>query len=59
MIVLLSSSCAMARRDERSLEGLMLQENTKLRINRAYYSHHNMKARKDVVMRKTKKYGRN
>ena len=58
MIVVLSNSCVSTRKNDRSLEGLMLQKNTKLRINQAYYSHHNMKARKDVI-RKIKVYGRN
>lgn len=49
------SSCASSRKNDRSLESLMLQENTKLRINRAYYSHHNIKTKKDAY-RKYKKY---
>jgi hypothetical protein len=58
MIVALSNSCVSTRKNDRSLEGLMLQENTKLRINHTYYSNHSMKARKDVT-RRIKKIGRN
>lgn len=56
-IALLSNSCISSRKYNNSLEGLMLQENTKLRINRAYYSHQNIKTRKDTH-RKFKKYKR-
>ncbi|HLN54469.1 MAG TPA: hypothetical protein VK207_00680 [Bacteroidales bacterium] len=56
-LVLFCSSCGSSRRYNSSLEGLMLQENTRLRINRAYYSHHNIKTRKDAY-RKFRKYGR-
>lgn len=53
--IMFCSSCASSRKNDRSLESLMLQENTKLRINRAYYSHHNIKTKKDAY-RKYKKY---
>lgn len=56
-IAMFFSSCASQRKNSRSLESLMLQDNTKLRINRAYYSHHNIKTRKDAY-RKYRKYGR-
>ncbi|HEX2921452.1 MAG TPA: hypothetical protein VHO50_09845 [Bacteroidales bacterium] len=54
-IVLISSSCATSRKNNSSLESLMIQENTKLQINRAYYSHHNLKTKKDAY----KKYRKN
>ncbi|MGE5419959.1 MAG: hypothetical protein ACM3UT_07215 [Chloroflexota bacterium] len=57
VIAIFCSSCGSSRKYNSSLEGLMLQENTKLRINRAYYSHHNIKTRKDAY-RKYRKYGR-
>jgi hypothetical protein len=58
VVVTFCNSCVSARKNDRSLESLMLQENTKLRINKAFYSRHNMKARKEAI-RKFKKYGRN
>lgn len=54
---MLCSSCGSSRKYNSSLESLMLQENTKLRINRAYYSKHNVKTKKDAY-RKYKKYRR-
>lgn len=56
-IAMFCNSCGSSRKYNSSLEGLMLQENTKLRINRAYYSRHNIKTRKDAY-RKYRKYGR-
>jgi hypothetical protein len=56
-LVISCNSCVSTRKHDRLLEGLMLQENTRLRINKAYYSRHNVKTRKDAY-RKYKKYGR-
>jgi hypothetical protein len=56
-ICLISGSCGSTRKYNRSLEGLMIQENTKLRINREFYSRHNIQTRKDAY-RKFRKYGR-
>lgn len=56
-LVFVCNSCASARKNNRSLESLMLQENTKLRINREYYSRHNTKTKKDAY-RKYRKYKR-
>jgi hypothetical protein len=40
--------CASSRKHDRRLTSLMLQDNTKLGRNRAYYSKHNKKVRKDA-----------
>jgi hypothetical protein len=55
-LVISCNSCVSTRKNNRSLEGLMLQDNTRLRINKAYYSRHNVKLKKDAY-RKYKKYG--
>jgi uncharacterized protein YceK len=45
------SGCASSRRHERRLTSLMLQDNTKLGRNRAYYSKHNKKTKRDAYRR--------
>jgi uncharacterized protein YceK len=42
------SGCASSRKHERRLTSLMLQDNTKLGRNRAYYSKHNKKTKRDA-----------
>ena len=57
-MALLASSltgCAASKRNQSELRGLMLLENTQLRINKAYYSKHNIKTKKDAY----RKYRRN
>jgi hypothetical protein len=57
-LAIFSVSCSSARKSHGSLNGLMLQDNKRLPINKAYYSQHNLKARKDA-QKKFKKYVRN
>ncbi len=47
-IVGLSSGCSSSRRYQSDLRGLMLQDNLQMKRNRAYYSKHSIKARKDA-----------
>lgn len=48
LIAMMCVSCYSSRKSDNNLRGLMLQENTKLPINKAFYSRHNVKARKSV-----------
>jgi hypothetical protein len=48
MLVLASAGCASNRKYDSELRGLMLQDNVKLGRNRAYYSKHNVKTKKDA-----------
>jgi hypothetical protein len=57
-LILIGVSCSSTRKSHGSLNGLMLQDNKRLPINKVYYSQHNMKARKDAE-KKFKKYVRN
>ncbi|HLN20901.1 MAG TPA: hypothetical protein VK213_07410 [Bacteroidales bacterium] len=56
-LTVLCISCATGRKNQGSLESLMLQENVKLRINREYYSRHNIKTKRDAY-RKYRKHRR-
>lgn len=45
-------SCSASRKNQSQLRGLMLQDNLQMGRNKAFYSKHNVKARKDVKTRK-------
>ena len=45
-------SCSASRKNQSELRGLMLQDNLHMGRNKAYFSKHNVKARKDVRPRK-------
>jgi len=47
--------CASSRRNNSELRSLMLQDNTRLDRNKAYYSKHNVKTRR-VAYRKHRSY---
>jgi len=49
------TGCAASKRNHSELRGLMLLENTQLKSNKAYYSKHNIKTKKDAY----RKYRRN
>jgi hypothetical protein len=55
MVVLASTGCASSRRYNSELRGLMLQDNIKLGRNRAYFSKHNVKTKKEAY----RKYHKN
>jgi hypothetical protein len=42
------TSCSSSRKSQSELRGLMLQENLQLSRNRAFYSKHNMKTKKEA-----------
>ncbi len=42
------SGCSSSRRYQSDLRGLMLQDNLQMKRNRAYYSKHSIKVRKDA-----------
>ena len=42
------TGCASSRKHDRRLTSLMLQDNTKLGRNKAYYSKHNKKTKRDA-----------
>jgi len=50
--------CASNRKYQSELRGLMLQDNLKMKRNKAYYSKHNAKLRKDAF-RQYRKNNRN
>jgi hypothetical protein len=50
-------SCSSSRKSKSELKGLMLLDNKQLGGNRAYYSKHNVKVRRDAY-RKYEKNGR-
>lgn len=52
------TSCATSRKNQSELRGLMLLDNLQLSRNRAYYSRHNLKVKKDAY-RKFAKNSRN
>jgi hypothetical protein len=55
MLLIAFSGCAANRRYNGELRGLMLQDNVKLPRNRAYYSKHNIKTKKEAY----RKYHKN
>jgi hypothetical protein len=55
LIVLGSVSCSTSRKTRSELRGLMLLDNTHLGRNKAYYSKHNKKTRRDAY----RKYSKN
>jgi hypothetical protein len=57
MVVIASTSCATSRKNQSELKGLMLMENLQLKRNRAFYSRHNMKTKREAL-RKYKKNSR-
>ncbi|MBN2863726.1 MAG: hypothetical protein JXN62_11215 [Bacteroidales bacterium] len=56
LVVLGSVSCSMSRKTQSELRGLMLLDNTHLGRNKAYYSKHNKKTRKDAYRKYAKNY---
>lgn len=55
VLVTAFTCCASSRKSDSQLRGLMLQDNTRIGRNKAYYSKHNMKTRKDAY----RKYRKN
>jgi hypothetical protein len=55
LVVLAFNSCATSRKNMSELKGLMLLENLQLKRNRAFYSKHNMKTKKEAL----RKYRKN
>jgi hypothetical protein len=55
MLLLAFSGCAAGRKYDGDLRGLMLQDNLKLGRNRAYFSKHNVKTKKEAY----RKYHKN
>ena len=47
LIAVAMTGCYSSRKTQSELRGLMLQENLQLGRNRAYYSKHNIKTKKD------------
>jgi hypothetical protein len=54
VLALASTGCASSRKTDRKLRALMLQENTKLGRNKAYYSKHNKKTKRIAYRRYSK-----
>jgi len=61
MLAVALTGCYSSRKGHRDLRNLMLQENTKLGRNKAFYSKHNLKTRRDAnrKYKKNKKVIRN
>jgi len=55
VLALAMTGCASSRKNNGSLTGLMIQDNKKLGRNKAYYSRHNVKTKRDAY----RKYRRN
>jgi hypothetical protein len=58
LMVVAMSSCYPSRKAQSDLRGLMLLDNLQLKKNRAFYSKHNSKTRKEAF-RKYRKSNRN
>jgi len=55
VLALVSAGCASSRKSDERLRSLMIQDNTKLGRNKAYYSRHNKKTKRDAY----RKYRKN
>ena len=58
LVAMSFSGCATNRKYQSELRGLMLQDNLKMKRNKAYYSKHNARLRKDAF-RQYRKNNRN
>lgn len=54
LLAVASTSCYSSRKSQSELRGLMLQENLKLKRNRAFYSKHNMKTKREIYKKHKK-----
>ncbi len=58
LFAVVSAGCSTSRKNRSELHGLMLQENLQLSRNKAFYSRHNEKLKRDAF-RKSSKNRRN